>query len=61
MASYFIKYRIRYYTESKYQEDSTIVDFEKFEKVERQSIYTKLKESIGHSYVDLLIDNIVKL
>ena len=58
MAAYFIKYK--YYHEfGKGYHDNAIIDFDKFEKVNRESIYAKLREATGNDWVS--IENIVKL
>lgn len=61
MASYFIKCKVTYsrardieYTRS------IIIDFDKFEKVNSDSIYKKVEKTLG-SWDSYKIDNIVKL
>ena len=59
MAAYFIKYKYyRGYGEG-YGHDTAIIDFDKFEKVNNDSIYKKLRVAANESRVD--IEDIVKL
>lgn len=59
MAAYFIKYKYyRGYAEG-YGHDNDIIDFDKFEKVNKESIYEKLRKAAGVNGVK--IEDIVKL
>ena len=59
MAAYFIKYT---YSRGGYGgrgHDNVIIDFERFEKVNSESIYKKIEAKSGRRYVN--IEDIVKL
>ena len=60
MASYFVKYKRFEY--DCWEDRSTIIDFEKFEKVNSDSFYLKVKQD-SRFYQDspIKIENIVKL
>lgn len=60
MASYFVKFKR--FEDNRWEDRSTIIDFEKFEKVDSHSFYRKVKlESFFYNDAPVKIEDVVKL